>query len=92
MRGSIYTCMQYVFSICMFVCEREIEGDRMCVHVRGEAEQECQRCVKLMCQMSVESVRVSPPRGSHGVKTPSMLCLDSCHCRHTADVYLVSSD
>lgn len=30
----------------------------MCVHIRVEAEQECQHHVKLMCQMSEESVRV----------------------------------
>jgi len=36
---------QCAFIVCMFVCEREMEGDRVCVHVRGEAERECQHCV-----------------------------------------------
>ena len=51
-----------------------------CVHVRGEAEHECQCGVKLIRQMSEESVRMS---SLQGVKTPIMLCLDARHCRRS---------
>lgn len=68
---------------CMCMCVRVC---LCCVRVRSKAEQECQHCVTLMCQMSEESVSVSAPRGSQGVKTPIMLCLDACHYRHTADM------
>lgn len=54
------------------VCEREIEGDRECVHVRGEAEQGCQRCVKLNCQMSEGSVKSAAPSRATG-------CQDAYH-------------
>lgn len=88
-----YKCT-HSLGVCVHVCEREVNKETgcVCVYVRGEAEWECQHCVELMCQMSVERVRVSPPRGWQGVKTPITRCLDSCHCRHKANVYLVSSD
>lgn len=64
-------CDKRVFFVC--VCERARVTDCVCERVRGEAEQECQRRVKLMCQMSEESVRASSLRGSQGVRTPIML-------------------
>lgn len=72
--------------------ERKTEGDGVCVHVREETGRECQRCMKLMCQMSEGSVRVSSPWGSQSVREPIMLCLDACHCSHIASSCLVTSD
>lgn len=56
--------MHTVCVLCASV--REMEGDKsVCVHVRGEAEQECQHCMKLKCQMSEGSVRsVAPARAT----------------------------
>lgn len=56
---SIYTCTQCVF------CERNGRRQRVCVHVRGEAEQERQHCMKLKCQMSEGSFKsVAPSRAT----------------------------
>ena len=53
--------------VCVLVWEREMERDRVCVHVRVEAERDCQHRVELMCQMSEESVRVVAPSGGRRV-------------------------
>lgn len=75
----------HAHSVCVLcVSVREMEGDRVCVHVRGEAEQECQHCMKLKCQMSEQSVKSVAPSRPTG-------CQDAHHALFRC-LSLVTSD
>lgn len=77
--------------VCVSVGERNGEGQSVCACQSGswaglsasrgadvsDVRGKCQSCRTL--------------GGPQGVGTPIVLCLDACHRRHTADVYLVSS-